>query len=75
MKTLDFKKEYKDLYQPKETPGLIQVPAMSFIMVDGTGDPNNNPQFEQAVELLYGLSYAIKISKRENGIIELAYFS
>lgn len=59
----DFKKEYKDLYQPKDRPVVIEVPAMPFIMVDGTGDPNNNPEFEQAIDLLYGLSFAIKMSK------------
>jgi len=31
----DFKKEYKDLYLPKAKPGVIDVPVMNFIMVDG----------------------------------------
>lgn len=62
-KAFDFKKEYKDLYMPKDKPVLIEVPAMNFIMVDGSGDPNNNHCFEQAVELLYGLSFTIKMSK------------
>lgn len=62
-KVFDYKKEYKDLYMPKQLPVLIDVPAMSFIMVDGQGDPNNNPDFQQAVELLYGLSFTIKMSK------------
>jgi hypothetical protein len=64
-KALDFKKEYKDLYMPKDKPMLLDVPSMNFIMVDGTGDPNpdKNPAFQQSVELLYGLSYAIKMSK------------
>ncbi|HBC94998.1 MAG TPA: transcriptional regulator [Pelotomaculum sp.] len=62
-KVFDYKKEYKDLYMPKQLPVLIDVPAMSLIMVDGQGDPNNNPDFQQAVELLYGLSFTIKMSK------------
>ncbi|MDP4182161.1 MAG: GyrI-like domain-containing protein [Bacillota bacterium] len=62
-KALDYKKEYKDLYMPKNKPMLITVPDINFIMVDGKGDPNNNPSFESGVELLYGLSYAIKMSK------------
>jgi hypothetical protein len=48
---------------PKDQPVLIQVPAMNFIMVDGSGDPNNNQTFEEAIEILYGLSFAIKMSK------------
>jgi len=64
-KVFDFKKEYKELYMPKDKPELIDVPAMNFIMVDGGGDPNNNPEFQQATELLYGLSYTIKMSNKK----------
>jgi len=64
-KAFDYKKEYKDLYMPKDKPVLIEVPPMNFLMVDGSGDPNNNPEFQHATELLYGLSYAIKMSKKK----------
>ena len=60
----DFKKEYKDLYLPKQKPVLIDVPAMNFIMVDGQGDPNISEEYQEAVEILYGLSYTIKMSKK-----------
>ena len=50
---------------PKDKPVLIEVPPMNFLMVDGSGDPNDNPEFEHATELLYGLSYAIKMSKKK----------
>lgn len=58
----DFKKEYKDLYLPKETPQLIQVPAMKFICVYGTGDPNGS-EYQKAISILFGLSFTIKMSK------------
>ena len=61
---LDFKKTEKALYLPGRDPVLIEIPAMPFVMVDGSGDPNGNPAFEEAVELLYGLSYTIKMSKK-----------
>lgn len=64
-KALDYKKEYRDLYFPKDKPVLIDIPAMNFIMVDGKDDPNNNPDFQEGVELLYGLSYTIKMSKKK----------
>lgn len=71
---LDYKKEYKDLYLPKQKPALIDVPAMTFIMINGRGDPNiNGGEYQQAVELLYGLSYTIKMSKR-NGCGPKGYF-
>ncbi len=60
---IDFKKEYKDLYQPKTTPSIIDVPEMIFIAVDGKGDPNTSEDYKNALEALYGLSYAIKMSK------------
>ena len=59
----DYKKEYKDLYMPKATPGIIDVPAMLYIMVDGKGDPNTSEAYKNAMEILYGLSYSIKMSK------------
>lgn len=62
-KAFDYKKEYKDLYLPGDKPVLIDIPNMNFIMVDGCGDPNNSPAFQQATELLYGLSFTIKMSK------------
>lgn len=63
MATLDYKKTQKELYQPKATPALIDVPEMLFLMVDGAGDPNTSPAYANALEVLYGLSYAIKMSK------------
>jgi hypothetical protein len=59
---IDFKKDYKDLYLPKTKPMLIDVPEMKFIMVDGTGDPNSE-DYQQAVGILYALTFTIKMSK------------
>jgi hypothetical protein len=71
---LDYKKENKDLYLPKQKPTLVEVPAMNFIMINGRGNPNDSDgEYQQAVELLYGLSYTIKMSKR-NGFIPEGYF-
>ncbi len=62
MTAFDFKKKYKDLYLPKNKPGIVDVPAMHFIMADGKGDPNTSVFYKKAVEVLYGLSYSIKMS-------------
>lgn len=64
MAAFDYKKEYKELYLPKEKPCIVDVPAMRFIMVDGKGDPNTSPLYKEAVEVLYSLSYSIKMSKK-----------
>ncbi|MFT5873487.1 MAG: hypothetical protein ACI8WT_002432 [Clostridium sp.] len=71
---LDYKKKYKDLYLPKQKPVVVDVPTMTFIMVNGSGNPNTcGGEYQLAVELLYGLSYAIKMSKR-NGCDPKGYF-
>ncbi len=36
----DYKKEFKELYHPKTTPSIIEVPKMNFIAIRGQGDPN-----------------------------------
>ena len=63
MKKLDYKKEYRDLYLPKRKPMLIDVPKISYVTVDGKGNPNNSVEYQEALELLYGISFTIKMSK------------
>ena len=59
----DFKKEYKDCYQPKAVPQLIDVPRANFIAVRGEGDPNEeNGAYQQAIEVLYAVAYTLKMS-------------
>ena len=61
---IDFKKEQKELYQPKTTPTIVDVPEMNFIAIDGKGDPNTSAEYADAVQALYGLSYTIKMSNK-----------
>ena len=64
MEKVDYKKEQKDLYIPKAKPSLINVPKMKFIWVKGKGNPNvENGEYQKALEVLYGLSFTIKMSK------------
>ena len=60
---IDFKKTQKEFYEPKTAPSVIDVPEMTFIMVDGCGNPNTSAEYKNALEILYGLSYGIKMSK------------
>ena len=63
----DYKKEYKDLYQPKRMPVIVTVPAMRFVAVDGVGDPNEEGgDYAKAMQLLYGISFTIKMNKKSN---------
>ncbi|UOO37213.1 GyrI-like domain-containing protein [Oscillospiraceae bacterium CM] len=64
MDKIDYKKAFKELYQPRAKPSKILVPEMTFLMVDGKGDPNMpDGEFAEAVSLLYALAYTIKMSK------------
>lgn len=61
MTKIDFKKELKHLYRASAKEAVIvDVPEMNFLMIDGTGDPNTAPEFQQVVEALYGVSYTLK---------------
>ena len=61
----DFKKEYKELYKPKDKPNIINVEKANFIAVRGVGDPNaENSEYKQSISLLYPIAYAIKMSKK-----------
>lgn len=71
---IDFKKEYKELYMPKTKPSIVNVPKMNFIAVRGTGNPNEiNGEYSQAVEMLYGIAYTLKMSYKSDYKIEGFY--
>ena len=61
----DFKKEYKQLYNPKTKPSIINVEKANYIVVRGSGDPNDeNSEYKKSISLLYPIAYAIKMSKK-----------
>ena len=60
----DYKKEYKEFYLPPAKPKIVIVPKMQFTAVRGKGNPNEEAgEYKSALELLYGISYTIKMSK------------
>lgn len=70
MLKIDYKKQLKHLYNPyKKEVNITDVPKMNFLMIDGEGDPNTSKPFQDAIEALYSVSYALKfIIKKEKGI-------
>jgi hypothetical protein len=73
----DVKKALKEFYAPPTTPSIVDVPAMTFVMVDGAGDPNDEQgAYAHAVQALYALTYTIKMSPRSgrqpDGFFEFA---
>ena len=71
MKKIDFKKELKHLYQPSaKAVVLVEVPPMKFLMIDGQGDPNTSSSYQEAVEALFSVAYAIKFKVKKTLAID-----
>lgn len=67
----DFKKEHKELYATKKRAGIIEVPPVTYVAVRGSGDPNEEGgAYQQAIAVLYAISYTIKMSKKGTRQIE-----
>jgi hypothetical protein len=61
MKKIDYKKELKYLYKPSaKNIEFVEVPKMNFLMINGKGNPNTSIEYQNAVETLYAVSYAVK---------------
>ena len=49
---------------PAARPSIVTVPPMNYIAVRGEGDPNaEGGAYKQAISLLYGIAFTIKMSK------------
>lgn len=59
----DFKKEYKNLYSSRQKPILINIPPLNYIMIDGRGKPTGE-NYQNAMQILYSITYTIKMSKK-----------
>ena len=65
---VDFKRTL-DSYKAKVGEfRLVELPTLRYLMVDGQGDPNTSPAYQQALQALYPVAYKLKFaSKRELG--------
>ncbi len=69
MKKINYKKDLKKLYNPtSKNVVAVDVPEMNFLMIDGEGDPNNSQIYQDAVEALYSVSYALKFMIKKSDI-------
>ncbi len=60
---IDLKKDRKDLYQPGTKDFVdVEVPPMTYLSIDGHGDPNTSGAYTAAVSALYAAAYAIKFA-------------
>lgn len=67
----DYKKEYKELYMPKNKPEIVTVPKMNYIAVRGKGNTNEEGgAYQNAISVLYAVAYTLKMSYKTDYKIE-----
>lgn len=68
MEIIDLKKLHKPLFTaPAGQWASVDVPEFDFLMVDGHGDPNSAPEYDQALQWLYSVAYGIKFAAKPSG--------
>ncbi len=73
MSKIDYKKEWSHLYRPStKEASIVNVPAMNYLMIDGEGNPNIVQSFQDAVNVLFPLSYTLKFMAK-NGTLGKDY--
>lgn len=67
MDKYDVKVALKELYAPSAKDfAIVEVPPLSYLAIDGHGDPNTAPEYAAALEALYSVAYTLKFwSKKE----------
>jgi hypothetical protein len=66
MNKIDVRKQFKNLYGPSAKEfAMVDVPAKRYLMIDGSGDPNKSEAYQEAIEALYAVSYALKFASKK----------
>ena len=69
MTKIDLKKEFKELYTARAECSVVEVPELTYLMIDGTGDPNSAQEYRDAVSALFSVAYKAKfIAKADTGV-------
>ncbi len=61
---IDFRKQLKEFYDPPARFVVVDVPEMSFLMLDGQGNPNTAPAYGEGIQWLYSIAYALKFGSK-----------
>lgn len=68
----EWRKKEKNIYLPKNKPEHIHIPPFKFFTISGAGNPNGE-HFPGYIEVLYSLSYAIRMSHKK-GLAPEGYY-
>jgi hypothetical protein len=56
------------LYRATVTPRIVEVPELTFLMIDGHGDPSTSAEYQDAIRTLFTLTYSAKFANRRAGV-------
>ena len=62
---IDFKRELDCYTAKRNTPQVVEVPDLQYLMLDGHGDPNT-PVYTEAVSALYPVAYKLKFTSKKD---------
>ena len=69
MEKIDVKKQLPLLYRASSKDVVeVEVPPLRYLMIDGIGDPNTSPDFSNAVEALFSVSYVTKFAVKKSAL-------
>lgn len=68
----EWRKQEKEIYGVKNEATLVDIKKASYICIDGKGNPNSE-DFVKRIEVLYKLSYAVKMMPKNGNNID-GYF-
>lgn len=71
MTKIDLRKELAACYptgKKAQVPHLVTVPAGTFLMADGSGDPNTSDRFTEVTGALYAIAYGAKFAAKDQGL-------
>ena len=67
MSKRDLKRELRGFYHASaKMIAEVDVPAFSYLMIDGEGDPNTSLSYSQAIEALFSVSYTAKFTLKKS---------
>lgn len=71
MNKIDLKKTLQQLYSPSaKVVAEVDVPPMTYLLIDGRGDPNTAAEYAAAVEALFSVAYALKFHLKRTGEVD-----
>lgn len=68
----EWRKHEKNIYLPKVKPVIVEIPSFKYITIEGTGNPNSE-LFSKCIEVLYALSYGVKMGLKNDPNIKDYY--